>query len=318
MTTFSKDTLALLDQVNQVYPGSVILRTAGEASGVIRHDQVKTDVLGTRLMIEVTDLTAPDYSATHELLHMMLTLNGYPQVYFQLEAPEQELTEQMMVMATYLYQPAMHAIIYREQAAHGLLTTDVAEAYAKGVMTTLTSDQDGEDSEAALRLLTLFDAKIFMLNYPGDASVWTDTFAERFPKAWAAAELLAEQVTPAKIKDPASMHRAIVAAFKGFDAQMLAWNLPELYNNEFTTLTPVLSEHQLRLTVSHVFDIKHAEFKNHATVDDAYVGLGKSDGQNSFVLTPPADADPEWFKQLYQSNVRELLDNLHQPYTVRQ
>ena len=73
---FSADTVQLVDQVNRVYPGSVVLRGSGEATGVLTHDQVTTDMLGTRLMVEVTDATAPDYSATKELLMMMLTLSG--------------------------------------------------------------------------------------------------------------------------------------------------------------------------------------------------------------------------------------------------
>jgi hypothetical protein len=317
MAIFSADTVKLLEQVNQTYPGTVILRTAGDASGVIRHDQIKTDMLGTRLMIEITDTTAPDFMATDELLHMMLTLHGYPQIFFQLEAPEPELTEQLMVMATYLYQPVMRAIIYREQASHGLLTRDVAEAYVQGVMNTLTSEVAGDKQEAALRLLTLLDAKIFLRNYPDSTAEWEAEFVQAFPEAWQAAELLVDQLVLDSIKDPASVHRAIVTAFKGFDAQMLMWELPELFNTEFTTVTPVLSERQLRLTVNQVFEVKHADFKNRATNGDAYIALAKNDGQNSFVITPSQEDQANWFKEFYQTPVQDILDAMKLPYTVR-
>lgn len=314
---FSDATIQLLDQVNRVYPGSIVLRGNGEATGALTHDQVTTDVLGTRLMVEVTDATAPDYSATYELLNMMLKLSGFPQVYFQLEAPEENLTNQLMVMATYLYQPSINAIVYREQAKHGVLTESVAQAYAKGVMTTLTKEVGDDMSEAALRLLTLLDARVFMYNVPSDTSDLTDTFADSFPKAWEASGLLMDQLVIDKIVDPASMHRAIVAAFKGFDAQMISWNLPELHNQEFTTVTPVLSERQLRLPVSQVFEIKHAFFKNHANGEDAFVALAKNDGQNSFVVIPAEENQAEWFKTLYKTPVKELLEAMNQPYVVR-
>ena len=110
---FAKETITLLDQVNALYPGSVILRGNEEASGAITHDQVSTSMLGTRLMVEVNDGTAPDFLATSELLMMLLTLNGYPQVYFQLKDDDAELTHQLMIMTTYLYQPALRAIVYR-------------------------------------------------------------------------------------------------------------------------------------------------------------------------------------------------------------
>ncbi|GAK30204.1 hypothetical protein WOSG25_013010 [Weissella oryzae SG25] len=317
MTTFSADTVKLLEQVNQVYPGSIILRASGDASGLIQSEQVKTDMLGTRLMVEVTDATAPDFMATGELLQMLLTLNGYPQIFFQLSAAEEALTEQMMVMATYLYRPVMRAIIYREQAAHGLLTAEVANAYTAGVLATLSDEATNDKREAALRLLTLFDARVFMANYPGDTSKWTEQFTKHYPEAWEAAGLLVEQIVLDQIKDPASVHRAIVTAFKGFDAQMLMWELPELYNTEFTTVTPVLSERQLRLTVNQVFEIKHADFKNQATGGDAYIALAKNDGQNSFVITPSDTDQAAWFKEFYQTPVQDILDAMKLPYTLR-
>lgn len=314
---FLDDTLKLLEQVNQVYPGSVILRGQGEASGIITHDQVTTEMLETRLMVEVTDATAPDLQATHELLHMLLTLSGFPQVYFQLKTGDEDVTNQLMVMATYLYRPALHAIIYREQAKHGLLTAEVAEAYAKGVMTTLTKETPGNRDEAALRLLTLLDAKVFMHNVPTDTTAFTATFMDVFPEAWQGATLIFDQMAIDHIVDAFTLHQAIVTAFDGFDAMMITWQLPELNSKEFTTVTPVLSERQLRLPVAQVFDIKHVDLLNQVTGDTAYVGLQKSSGQNSFVLVAPTEATADWFKELYAMPVQDLFDQMKQPFTIR-
>ena len=315
---FSEDTVQLLEQVNRVYPGSVVLRGSGEATGVLTHDQVTTSMLGTRLMVEVTDATAPEYAATKELLMMLLTLNGYPQVYFQLKSDDLEMTDQLMVMTTYLYQPALRAIIYQEQAKHGLLTEEVANAFAKGVMQTLTKENGQDRSEAALRILTLLDAQVFMAAVPSVTSSYTDTFAELYPEAWAAATRIFDVMHVSGIKDPFTVHRAVVAAFKQFDKQMQAWQLPELRATEFATLTPVLSERQLRLPLAQVFEIKHTEMKDRNTGETAYVGLNKTDGQNSFVLSVPKENQPEFFKALYQTPVREVLEKIGQPFVVRQ
>ena len=250
---FSEDTVKLLNQVNQVYPGSVVLRGSGEATGKLTHDQVSTDMLGTRLMVEVTDATAPDFSATQELLNMMLTLSGYPQVYFQLKSEDINMTDQLMVMSTYLY-----------------------------------------------------------------TAIYTDSFADAFPESWEAAGNIFATMKVDDIKDPFTVHRAVIAAFKGFDAQMIAWNLPELQALEFATLTPVLSERQLRLPLAQVFDIKHTEMTDRNTEKSAYVGLSKSEGQNSFVISAPDENQPEFFKALYQTPVREVLEQIGQPFVVRQ
>lgn len=317
---FSEDTVKLLNQVNQVYPGSVVLRGSGKATGKLTHDQVSTDMLGTRLMVEVTDATAPDFSATQELLNMMLTLSGYPQVYFQLKSEDINMTDQLMVMSTYLYQPALRAITYKEQAKHGLVTAAVVKAFANGVMSTLTPEAKNDRSEAALRLLTLLDARVFMNAVPTDidTAVYTDSFADAFPEAWEAAGHIFATMKVDDIKDPFTVHRAVIAAFKGFDAQMIAWNLPELKALEFATLTPVLSERQLRLPLAQVFDIKHTEMTDRNTEKSAYVGLSKSEGQNSFVISAPNENQPEFFKTLYQTPVREVLEQIGQPFVVRQ
>ena len=317
---FSEDTVKLLNQVNQVYPGSVVLRGSGKATGKLTHDQVSTDMLGTRLMVEVTDATAPDFSATQELLNMMLTLSGYPQVYFQLKSEDINMTDQLMVMSTYLYQPALRAITYKEQAKHGLVTAAVVKAFANGVMSTLTPEAKNDRSEAALRLLTLLDARVFMNAVPTDidTAIYTDSFADAFPEAWEAAGHIFATMKVDDIKDPFTVHRAVIAAFKGFDAQMIAWNLPELKALEFATLTPVLSERQLRLPLAQVFDIKHTEMTDRNTEKSAYVGLSKSEGQNSFVISAPNENQPEFFKTLYQTPVREVLEQIGQPFVVRQ
>jgi len=315
---FSEATVQLLEQVNQVYPGSVVLRGSGEASGVLTHDQVTTDMLGTRLMVEVTDATAPEYAATKELLMMLLTLNGYPQVYFQLKSADLEMTDQLMVMTTYLYQPALRTIIYQEQAKHGLLTDEVAKAFAKGVMQTLTKEDGQSRAEAALRVLTLLDAQVFMTAVPSATESYTDTFAELYPGAWTAATQIFDVMHVSGIKDPFTVHRAVVAAFKQFDKQMMAWQLPQLHATEFATLTPVLSERQLRLPLAQVFDIKHTDMFDRNSSETAYVGLNKTDGQNSFVLSVPNENQPEFFKALYQTPVRNVLEKLGQPFVVRQ
>lgn len=314
---FTKETLTLLDQVNDIYPGSVILRGNETATGVITYDQVSTEMLGTRLMVEVTDGTAPDFLATSELLMMLLTLNGYPQIYFQLKDEDIDLTDQLMVMTTHLYQPALRAIIYREQAAHGMLTADVVKGMVAGVQQTLTPETAQDNSENALRLLTLLDLQVFLHNAPEETDAIVETMAERYPQAWAAAQKVFDAMRIDDIKNAFTVHRAVVAAFKLFDEQMVAWNLPEIHADEFATLTPVLSERQLRLPLAQVFDIKHLTMQDRNTGKEAYAGLLKTSGQNSFVLAAPDDDLASFFKELYQTPVKEVLVKLGQPFAIR-
>lgn len=319
---FSNETLKLLDQANAIYPGSIVLHGSGEASGMINHDQITSDVLGSRMALQVTDATAPDFTATHELLHMLLALNGFPQVFFQLKAPnDDDLTEQMMVMASYLYRPALHAIIYQEQFKHGMIDQDVAAAYVAGINNELTPESnEADNAQAALRIMLLLDAQVFFNAIDaklGDAAV--SELQKLYPVAWKSAKVIFEAMKVDTIKDSLSLHRAVIAAFDNFDMQMVELNLPLLHAKEFATLTPVLSERQLRLSVNQVFTIKHVDWLDETTMQPAYVGLSKQDEQNSFVLPAPEDESEraKFFKELYQLSVSELFDQIKQPYTLR-
>ena len=98
----------LLDEVNANYPeGSVFVQFGDQKVGYVRHDQASQKVLPGGLFITVNDLTAPDYTASHELLHLLMLLKGFPQIFFQLSLGNSQLDEQMMIMATDLYDTVM-------------------------------------------------------------------------------------------------------------------------------------------------------------------------------------------------------------------
>ena len=159
--TLNKENQALLDQVNSLYPeGSVFVQFHGDKSGYVRHDQATQQTIPGALVIIVTDLTAPNYTASHELLHLLMLLKGFPQIFFQLSLGDKELDEQMMIMSTDLYNIAMHRVVVAEQRKHGFITDEIEEQYLKGIEHTLTPEKE-KDDERTLRLLTLLDALVF-------------------------------------------------------------------------------------------------------------------------------------------------------------
>ncbi|CUR39631.1 FIG00742569: hypothetical protein [Limosilactobacillus reuteri] len=312
--TLNKENQALLDQVNSLYPeGSVFVQFHGDKSGYVRHDQATQQTIPGALVIIVTDLTAPNYTASHELLHLLMLLKGFPQIFFQLSLGDKELDEQMMIMSTDLYNIAMHRVVVAEQRKHGFITDEIEEQYLKGIEHTLTPEKE-EDDERTLRLLTLLDALVF---YGDHISKYEKTLAEKYPLALAAAKKMYAEITKKPIKSPFDMRRSIVKIYSLFDQQMQEWGLPALHNNEYTTLSPVLSARQLRLEMRQVFEIYHSDMKERGTDKRAYVGLRRSDGQNSFTLPVPAQNAPEEFKKIYDQPVKEFLEQNSIPYIVR-
>lgn len=304
----------LLEQVNQLYPeGTVFVQFHGEKSGYVRHDQATQKTIPGALVIIVTDLTAPNYTASHELLHLLMLLRGFPQIFFQLSLGDQQLDEQMMIMATDLYNVAMHRVVVAEQRQHGLIDETIEQEYLKGIEHTLTPEREADD-ERALRLLTLLDGLVFFGDH---LPQYEATLQAKYPQALAAAKQLYAKITAKPIKAPFDMRRTIVRLYSLFDEQMQAWGLPALHQNEYTTLSPVLSERQLRLEMRQVFEIFHSDMKERGSEKRAYVGLRRSDGQNSFTLSEPAGNAPEEFKKIYSQPVKKFLEQHSVPYIVR-
>lgn len=312
-------TQQLLKQINDIFPGEIMVRLGNENSGTIRYDQATRDMMGSRLLIQVNDVTAPDYTATHELMHILMSLTGFPQVMFDLKFADDQFTEQLMIMTTRLYDVVAHQIIVQEQRKHGLITPAVMDAYADGVTATLTKEGDQNDDEAALRLLTLLDAFTFF-NGEEDKRKYMNRFRKDYPIAYAAAKELHGQITRKPINSPFTMRRAIVKLFKGFDEQMAAWNMPELHATEYATVTSVLSKRQAGMQVRQIFEVFHSEMLDKKTGERAYVGLNRVDRQNGFVIAIPeavTGGSTEWFKQLYDMTVAELFESIAMPFTLR-
>lgn len=309
----------LLDQVNQIFPGDVMIHFGKEKAGYLVHGQATRDAMGSRFLIEVNDVTAPDYTATHELMHMLMAMSGFPQVMFNVSFGDEQLDEQLTIMATSLYNAVAHNIVVAEQRKHGLIAPEVSAAFAEGVAQTLQPEGDANDDAAALRLLTLVDALAFF-EADEDKKKYLARFRKDYPIAFAAAKDLFAEVTKKPVDSPFSMRRAVVKMFKGFDAQMKAWGMPELHSNEFATLSSVFSARQLRMQVRQVFEVFHSEMKDKNTGERAYVGLNRQDHQNGFVIAVPESVtggSTEWFKQLYDMTVEELFDSIAMPYSMR-
>lgn len=310
---------SLLDQVNELFPrGNVFVQfDEDKKSGYVRHDQAKTDTLPGGICITVTDVTAPNYTASHELLHLLMLLRGFPQIFFNLSLGKEELDDQLMMMSTDLYDAAMHRVVVDEQRKHGLIDDQVEKEYLKGIQATIQPEKGGNDEEGTLRLLTLLDAMVF---YGDHLDQYSGQLKADYPVAYAAANKMYQAMMKREIKSPFDMRRQIVQLYRLFDAQLLDWGLPALHNNEFTTLTPVLSERQIHLQVRQVFEIFHSDMKDRHGHGDIYVGLLRSDHQNSFVMKAPkgkGDDRAQAFVKIYDEPVGQLLAELNMPFGVR-
>ncbi|MGX6429530.1 IpaB/EvcA family protein [Levilactobacillus yonginensis] len=307
----------LLDQVNALYPGKVEVQFIGELqAGFVRHDQAQQMQMGKDIAIQVADLTAPNYTASHELLHLLMILSGFPQVFFSLTTGQDQLDEQLMIMGTELYDIVSHIVVVSEQKKHHLIDDHIKDLYLNGVTATIKPEPTPVDDEMTLRTLTLLDALVF---FGTDDDQLMAQFKRDYPISFEAAQKLYAIITAKPIDSPFTLRRNVVKLFKAFDEQLEAWHLPALHNTEFTTLTSVLSKRQLSLTVKQIFELYHSDMHEKTTQRRGYVGFNRADNQNAFVLPAPAPKNdtPEYFTKIYSMTVEELFKELKMPYILR-
>lgn len=311
------DVQILINAVNNFFPGTATVTFIGKLqAGYVRHDQAQTIQDGKNIIVQIDDLSAPNYTASHELLHLLMVLRGFPQVFFSLTTGDDKLDEQLKMMGTELYDIVSHFVVVAEQRKHGLITDEIESMYLKGIYATIKPEPQPVDDQMTLRLMTLLDAMVF---YGDKFDQVNDQLEKDFPISLAAAKKLYKVITEKPTDSPFGLRRNVVKLFKAFDEQMKQWELPPLHNTEFTTLTSVLSKRQLNLQVKQLFEVFHSELIEVNSNSRAYVGFNRVDDQNSFVLANPKGEkdNPDFFKEVYNKTVKELFDDLKMPYIER-
>lgn len=316
-TKLNQTVTDLLSTANSLYPGNISVSFGQNQSGYVRHDQAQQVMNDGDLTVQVNDVTAPNYTASHELLHLLLLLQGFPQITFNLTTRDQQLDEQLMAIAMELYDMVSHVLVVGKQRQHDLIDANIEDLYVKGVYATIDpEDPKKTDAMMTLRLLTLTDLLVF---FDGELTPeLIGRVADDFPQAFPAAQKLYGVITQKAVDTPFAMRRAVVKLFKAFDDQMTAWHLPMLHGTEFVTMQSVLSERQERLEVRQLFDIYHSDMLDKEKHTRAYIGLNKGDQQNAFVLPAPAQKKSDaFFKETYDKTVKELFQEMNLPYTLR-
>lgn len=225
----------LLDEVKQHYDHPLEVVIQGEASGVLTHDQshqrLKKD--GT-LEVVVTDTTNADYTLSHELLHLLYQMKGYSQLQFHLLSGDPQVDDQLYATSTALYNAAMHMLVVAWQREHGLITDAVVAQVLAGFKQNVPAEAD--DQLVIYRILSLLDLLGFL-----DGKLPAD-LAAAYPQALPYAQELFQLINEQKLDSPFGLRRAIVHLFSRFDALIEQLGYQPTNDQEFATLSPVLSK----------------------------------------------------------------------------
>lgn len=309
------DLQALFDMVTVGYTMPIKLEISGTPADKLVHSQSQ-EVLQPNgdLLVQIKDTPDVDYTLSHELMHMYLATNGYPQVQYHLLTGTPELDKQHYATATALSSAALHAVVADWQREHGLLGESQLQLLVAGFADALPKEPAGGDNLLIYRGLSLFDHMTLFVDGGDDAQ--RAQWQADFPQAYPLAQDLYQTLMEKKLDSPFAYRRAVVNLFARFNALVQAAGFQPLDNDEFATLPPVLSSRQLRLSLNQVFTLKHSAYRDRNTKQLAYVALGKGDRQNAFVL-PLKDTSPAAMQSLYQQPLGALLDQYQLDYSIR-
>lgn len=311
----SKQTQGLIEDIKKIFPGGVkINEKTEEKRGFVRHDQAQQYLRGGELVVDLYDMTQPDYTVMHELLHFLHMFNGAPQISFNLTTKNKDIDTKFMATALEIYDTVMHDYVYRKQQEMNVMTDEIQELYFKGVLAVLKPEPKERDNWMVLRLLTLLDCLLF---FKDEQDNILPKLEELYPQSLKGAKKLYQILADADLSTAFIMRRTVVKLFKAFDQQLEDWGMVPMHLNEFATLSVVLSERQQRLQVKQLFEIVHSPLTENLKFKDAYVGRWKNDGQNSFVIADPGKKAAQTFVDYYEMPVTQFLSQLGIEFMTR-
>lgn len=311
----NQTTLNLKKQVTEVVKKPLNVTFKEEKKGWLSSDQAQMYLHDGKMQLDIYDVTAPNYTVSHELLHILTLEQETPQINFHMTTGDPKHDSKIMNAGMELYDSVMHLQIYQQQRELGLLDDEIVELFYKGLLAQLKPEPTEQiDSWMVLRTVKLVDALVLFAGGQADAE---KRLQQLYPQSFKAAQKLYKTLTEKKVEGPQKIRAAIVKLWRGFDEQLENWGLAPLGLNDFTSLEPVLSERQIRLEISQLFEVYHSSLQDNLHFKPAYIVRYKPDRQNSFVLPEPKHDKEKTFRGFYASKIGDILRQMNVEYLIR-
>lgn len=265
-------------------------------------NQSQHSVSGEVITIQITNSPNIEYMLIHELLHIKLDFGDYSKIEFNLFSSDASFNQQAQTTAMALKEVIDHRLISNWEQIEKLRDEEIQDSLNQGTSALLAADGQAVDDEKLILYRTLI-----MLD--------NQYFDKKYPQAYELAQTINESIS--EVTNKTQYHSALVQLFKIFDESIQKYGYIDLLHNQFVTITPVLSQRQLRLEVNQIFELVHTEFVNQKN-QRPYILETKSNLQNSGVIEfTQQEATPEFFQNTYQMKVADLLDKYQIDYIIR-
>jgi hypothetical protein len=306
----------IVEQINQIEQKSgksVEVFSDFEKQNFLTLDQASHSNDDQTIKVEITNEKFADFVLLHELYHIQLEISDEPSIQVAVTSEKPDVDGRILSTANSVFETLEHSLIIKKQIADGSLSDEVKKEYLRGIETTLNPNVAIDAANMTFfRALILFDAVIFADKR--DDLEWKESYTEAFKFVTKAVEIADKN----DLTVPFQFRRALVAILDEYNELIISYGYESMNYHEYLAITPVLSNHQLRLTLNQVYQIKHTTFKMRDTREDAFALLAINDGQSAASLGFDVDqVNPEFYKKFYQQTVQATFEANNIDYLIR-
>lgn len=312
-TDFNEKTQALITKVEQKFPKEVIIEQDNDRQeDWLAFDQSghKIDSAGN-LRIVVAHSSDLNFTVAHELRHVLLEMSDLPKISFPVTTGQPEMDSQVKVTGAALIGSAEHILIMQQQYAHQEVNAAVTKQFKVGIAKKVPAETDKSDNMYLFRILMLLDALTF-----SQGEVYPD-WQQAYPKAMPTVKKLYDNLVPKIGMTAFSVRRSEIELLSDFNEILATNHFQTMPYADFMAIGPVVSQRQLRLAMKQVFQIKHSNFNSLKTKHRAFLLIGASDNQSVAELNLQANLQPAAYQDLYQTTVKDFLEQQKIAYSVR-
>lgn len=302
-----------IEKIEQTSNKTVEVFSDFQKQDILTLDQASHTSDDTTIKVEITNEEFADFVLLHELYHVELEITDQPKINVAVTSEDQNLDGRILTTANSIYETLEHSMIIKKQLADKSFDTKTKEAYLAGVERTLNPNVAIDDANMVFfRALILFDATVFA-SKRGNVE-WKENYNSAYKFVDEAMKIIDKN----DLTVPFEFRRALISILEAYDNLIAVHGYQGMDYHDFLSITPVVSNHQLRLNLNQFYQIKHTAFKMRDTHQDAFSLLAINDGQSVAALGFNVDkVTPEFYKEFYQQTVQDMFEVNNIDYVIR-
>lgn len=254
-----------------------------------------------------------DTILAHELLHAIYQAeHRFPEIYFNVVFPNSpDRTDQAKMVGQFLYEIVVHQQLLPELTKLGLLDENTKKRYLAGFLKQVPKESPETAGYVLFRILKIFD---LLVTFDNSDKVREDL--RDYPVALKYATQLYDTLMRLDVNDSRHFAKTLHDIYELFDEISQRLGMMTFGLTKAVTIEPVLSQHQLALSLGQHFLFQKSELLT-TEGELATLGVDKETMQNNFVIATDEQKTAKDFIAIYQGNLKEFLSDNNIPFFLR-